>query len=81
MTQDWYIAMLEEIAYPELDQVGDLLFQQDVASLHSTLELACQKVIGYAIFLFTGKEEVVQLPGIQEAFPDVTPLNFFSGVI
>ena len=80
VTQDSYLAMLEKIAYPELNQEGDVIFQQDGTVLLHTTRTCVSEGRWTCDFLASGLEEVVQFPGQQEALM-YHPLISFSGVM
>ena len=65
--------MLEEFAYPELDQVGDVIFQQDGAPPHWGLRVRRSLDMRFP-GQWIGRGGPIPWPARS---PDVTPLDFF----
>ena len=65
--------MLEEFAYPELDQVGDVIFQQDGAPPYWALRVRRSLDMRFP-GQWIGRGGPIPWPARS---PDVTPLDFF----
>ena len=76
VTQDSYLATLEEFAYPEFDLVGDVILQQDGVPPHWGLRVRRSLNMCF-LGQWIGRGRPIPWPAKS---PDVTPLFYFSGV-